>query len=394
MSPRTGTVVFFDLTAFSTTTDPEQMRVAQSFMDALKAELAALWQEPPSRSKESPYLVLPTGDGAATILWDKAPGHPRRELTALWLAGKILVWANSQQPAIGVRCGINSGELDFVSDPYDTPNVCRAAINVAQRIMDAAEPGQVLAHETFAQRLSPSEETSQPDFQYCLGADAYEVLAKHNERLKVQAIMGKLIDAGEERPFGLAEPPAHKWHLQIEPPILDVDDYGVKRVKKPPVELLLKHSTLAFVGATNHQLAGMLQEATRNDGAKIWESITVLFLADEQVGCISKPGVSHSDLLAAKATAMTDLEGLLTEHAKRWQFLEYERPFYFASYWDWDRIGGRIHVSPYIWGADVGTCPGLDYAWITEEPTPAYQAYREGLRSLLQQATRLTSGNA
>ncbi|MBM4046172.1 MAG: hypothetical protein FJ279_13760 [Planctomycetes bacterium] len=387
MHPRTGTIIFFDLAGFSTAADPAQATMAQSFMDALKAELIGMWGSPPVRSEDSRYLVLPTGDGAAAILWDKAPHHPRREYTALWLAGRMLAWANSQSPAIGVRCGINSGELDFVNDPYGMPNVCGAAINVAQRIMDAARPGQLLVrHETVAQRLSPSEDALRLDFGYHRDVAVYEVLAKHHELLKVQTVTGHVVEAGVRKPFGLAQPPANKWHLQIEPPILRLDAYGMERLKKPPVELLLKHVKMAFVGATNDQLAGMCAEALRDNPSKTWESVTVFLLADEQLRWIATSDRPHKLLLDLKVTAVKDLKDVLTRHARHCEFLEYDRPFYFASYWDWDKPGGRIHVSPYIWGADVRVCPALDYTWVTRDPTPQYRAYLDGLHHLRQLA--------
>ena len=387
MDTRTGTVVFLDLVGFSTTPDPAQLAVAQSFMKALGDELQALWQKAPARKDITSYLVLPTGDGAAVIIWDGAPGHPRREFSALWLAGKMLVWAKSQVPPVGVRCGINSGELDFLNDPYGLPNVCGAAINVAQRIMDAAQQSQILAHhETFAQRLLPAEGMSRTDFRYTIDATTHEILAKHLHLLKVHGITGSFTDTDGEKAFGIGGEPANRWYLQVDPPILHLDAYGVKRLKKPPVELLLKHNNIAFVGATNDQLAAMVQEALQGNPTKVWENVVVLFLTDDRLGWLATGTRTHDVLKADKAKAILDLKDKLAKRTKQLEFFEYDRPLYFASYWDWDKPGGRIHVSPYIWGADIRVCPALDYSWITSHPTPEYQAYVEGLRCLRQLA--------
>lgn len=392
MGTRTGTVIFLDLIGFSTAPDPTQLDMAQSFMKALRGELQALWQSPPTRTDITSYLVLPTGDGAAVIIWDGAPGHPRREFSALWLAGKMLVWAKLQASPVGIRCGVNSGELDFLDDPYGLPNVCGAAINVAQRIMDAAQPGQILAHhETVAQRLSPVEGNARNDFRYSIDATTHEILAKHRTLLKVCCITGTFTDTGGEKVFGIGGEPANRWHLQVDPPMLQLDAFGMKRLKKPPVELLLKHSNIAFVGATNDQLAAMIQEALQENTTKIWENVLVLFLDDDRLGWLATGARTHDDLKADKAKAVLDLKDVLTKRAKQLEFLEYDRPLYFASYWDWDKPGGRIHVSPYIWGADVRVCPALDYSWITSRPTPEYQAYVEGLRNLRQLARILNS---
>ncbi len=390
MSPRTGTVVFFDLTGFSISADPIQASIANAFKDVLKDELTRLFQKPPARDDQSSYLVLPTGDGAAVILWDAASNHPRREFTALWLAGKILVWAQAQERLLGIRCGINSGELDLVNDIYETPNVCGAVINVAQRIMDAAQPGQLLVRdETFAQRLSPVEENQHPEFHYHLEPSKCEVLAKHNFLINVRSVTGTFINSSwNNKPFGNAQAPANKWHLQIEPPILHLDSHGVL-IKKPPVKLLLQHRRIAFVGATNDQLASMFKEALQSTPDKSWDTLLIFFLADEQLGWMATPKRTRETLAEAKRIALSDLKHALVAKVKELKFLEYSRPFYFASYWDWNEPGGRIHISPYIWGADVKICPALDYTWITRVPTPQYQAYVDGLQSLQNMATRL-----
>src|SRR5215813_9820749 len=144
MPTKIGTVVFFDLVGFSTHTDPRQVDMAQRFMHALREGLTSLWENAPTKAEHSPYRVLPTGDGAAVVVWEGTHRHPRREESALWLAGWILAWAKTQSPPIGIRCGINSGELDLILDPYQEYNVCGAAINIAARIMDAEQSGQLL----------------------------------------------------------------------------------------------------------------------------------------------------------------------------------------------------------------------------------------------------------
>ena len=103
----------------------------------------------------------------------------------------------------------------------------------------------------------------------------------------------------------------------------------------------------------------MIREALKENESKVWENITVFFLADEQISWMSGKE-SLEDRLQKKKTAMDELKDILKNHTKQWEILEYDRPFYFASYWDWDKPGGRVHISPYIWGTDEGVCPGLD----------------------------------
>jgi len=384
---RIGTILFVDLAAFSTNRDPVQLSVARSFFEELKTLLTGLWGVAPDRSDDSRYCLLPTGDGAAVVLWKKADAHPQREYTALWLAGNIMVWANTHDPRIGIRCGINQGELDLVEDPYGLTNVCGAAINVAQRIMDAAEPGQLLVrHKEFTQRLNPDDQGKRNDLRYQIEPAEYEVLAKHNEILQIKNVTGSIIRDDGEYSFGKPGPPANKWHMQIEPPILSLDEYGWKDKKTPPEKLLDKHNNVAFVGATNDQLAEVIVKVLKNNPSKRWGRITIFFLQDNILQWMETKERPHKKLVQDKQEAIKNLHKVLNGHVQHLDFMEYDRPFYFASYWDWDKPGGRIHVSPYIWGADVRVCPALDYTWVTQEPTQQYQAYREGLVQLLKLA--------
>jgi hypothetical protein len=80
-------------------------------------------------------------------------------------------------------------------------------------------------------------------------------------------------------------------------------------------------------------------------------------------------------------TALRDfLRGPLPA-AARWVFYRYDRPHFFASYWDWDQPNGRVHVSPYVWGLDVGKCPGIDFVRGVDPPD-RYRAYVDGLAAL------------
>ena len=59
-----------------------------------------------------------------------------------------------------------------------------------------------------------------------------------------------------------------------------------------------------------------------------------------------------------------------------------EPPFFGASFIDWNRPGGRIHVSPYIWNVAAPNCPGYDMLWVGNRPSAIYETYLEGLNYL------------
>lgn len=59
-----------------------------------------------------------------------------------------------------------------------------------------------------------------------------------------------------------------------------------------------------------------------------------------------------------------------------------EPPYLGASFTDWERPDGVVHVSPYIWGVAGRDCPGYDLKWTGKNPSPIYEAYVQGLRYL------------
>jgi hypothetical protein len=61
-----------------------------------------------------------------------------------------------------------------------------------------------------------------------------------------------------------------------------------------------------------------------------------------------------------------------------------EPPYFGASFIDWERPGGKIHVSPYVWNVAAPNCPGYDIYWVGKKPSSIYETYVEGLQYLHQ----------
>jgi len=189
IAPLSATIVFVDLEGYSKSSDVHQRRLTCDFMGSVRNLLTFAYGEIPVRGNIDNYVILPTGDGAAVIVirpprrtmgnddegidegshgcvHGKTADLPRQqqqqqqlpfgitcphcstrslrttEETALWIGSSLLLWASHRR--IGLRVGLNSGELSIVEDPYGDPNVCGDAINMAARIMDTALPGQIL----------------------------------------------------------------------------------------------------------------------------------------------------------------------------------------------------------------------------------------------------------
>ncbi len=133
-------VVFLDIVEYSKKSVAEQIRLKNRF-NGLIAEAI---KDVPIADR----IILDTGDGAAISFL----GDPE---DALWTAIKIrnAVIAEQDSPYF-LRIGINLGPVRLVEDINKRPNIIGDGINVAQRIMNFAQPNQILVSRTFYDVIS------------------------------------------------------------------------------------------------------------------------------------------------------------------------------------------------------------------------------------------------
>jgi len=254
-----ATILFVDLEGYSKTTNLTQRHITRAFMNTLSNLLTFCYGALPSRMNVSDYVILPTGDGAAVVVIrppsrrvlpdtddnngggnDSAASEVNiaadrlsrvsmgssssgrlfglhcsscsrislqtTEETALWIGSSLLVWSESIQ--IGMRVGLNSGELSIVEDPYGDPNVCGDAINMAARIMDTALPGQILASAgSVVKKLARMQLACDnhecscskcPNMKYEFANQPSEVVVKHGVTTNVQSITVELYPLPKE----------------------------------------------------------------------------------------------------------------------------------------------------------------------------------------------------
>lgn len=130
-------ILFLDLAEYSKKSVAEQLVLKQSFNGMLIQAL-----EPIAASER---VILDTGDGAAIAFL----GDPE---DALFVA--LTIRETAELP---VRMGVNLGPVRLVKDINGQTNIIGDGINVAQRVMSFAEPGQLLVSRSFyevASRLS------------------------------------------------------------------------------------------------------------------------------------------------------------------------------------------------------------------------------------------------
>src|SRR5438034_123224 len=94
---------------------------------------------------EGKLLRLPTGDGGALVF--------RTNPEAPVLCALEISKALKNHPELRVRMGIHSGPVSEVTDLNEQANIAGAGINIAQRVMDCGDAGQILVSKHVAEDL-------------------------------------------------------------------------------------------------------------------------------------------------------------------------------------------------------------------------------------------------
>ncbi|MBA3023977.1 MAG: hypothetical protein KKG03_04080 [Gammaproteobacteria bacterium] len=96
-------------------------------------------------------IILDTGDGAAiSFLGDIEDALQ----AALSVRSSLLGEGVRMDPPLLVRMGINLGPVRLVKDINSQPNIVGDGINVAQRVMGFADPGQILVSRSYYDAVS------------------------------------------------------------------------------------------------------------------------------------------------------------------------------------------------------------------------------------------------
>ncbi len=129
-------ILFIDLVAWSQSAMEAQAESLDQLTKAFRATPAFLAEE-----RAGTIECLPTGDGFAALFFG--------DLTApIQCALELSTSLN-----LSVRMGIHSGPVQKQTDVGGKLNFVGDGINMAKRVLDAAEPGQILASEAYASWL-------------------------------------------------------------------------------------------------------------------------------------------------------------------------------------------------------------------------------------------------
>ncbi len=138
--PEMAHILFMDLVSFSLLTMDQQ----KEYIEELQRIVREL---PRFRAAEAScdLICLPRGDGMALVFFEDptAPAQCALEVAA----------ALKTHPHLKLRIGIHTGPVYRVADVNANADVAGGGINMAQRVMDAGDPGHILVSSTTADVL-------------------------------------------------------------------------------------------------------------------------------------------------------------------------------------------------------------------------------------------------
>ncbi len=382
-----ATILFTDIVAYSKRNTHDQKRLINSLNAKVSFELRELLLPVLG---EPEVVALPTGDGMALgFLHGAQQAWTTRKIFEVLL--HLQEWARSE--GVEMRYGIHSGPVEIVNDVNGHRNICGATVNFAQRVMDAANGKQVLlSAEAYHHHIGDATHKIQEPFQAYFDSPV-QVTVKHGVELAVYPMKVKEENSQEGAPLLWDDQaPQGKWWSSVA-----LTQMPKEKGAPDFFDLCWQAKQLAFIQLTGGKFLDVYREKRQatelgDDGLpgpfkKELEAFWVFLPSEDLYNRLGRVIVSETNKPLEEFVA--DWRTLLNE-------LKEERPQlhvklaqidtigYYASYRNWDRPGGVIHVSPAIWGTTANESPGFDFTWHGDAPMPTYEAYVRGLRNLNQ----------
>lgn len=158
-SDRTGrtfvcTVLFLDIVEYSRKPVAEQLLIKERFNHHVGQAILDI--------PLSDRIILDTGDGVAVNFL----GDPEDALFVALRLGDAFARDDAPGQPIQVRAGVNLGPVRLARDINGQPNIIGDGINVAQRVMSFAEPGQVLVSRPYHEVVTRISDEYEKLFTY------------------------------------------------------------------------------------------------------------------------------------------------------------------------------------------------------------------------------------
>jgi TolB-like protein/class 3 adenylate cyclase/Tfp pilus assembly protein PilF len=137
-------VLFIDIVGYSKLSINEQHAAVEELNRIVRAS------EQFQRAEAANRLIrIPTGDGMVLVFYT-SPEAPAQ--CAVEISGAL-----KEHPRLQVRMGIHSGSVSGIVDVNERANLAGAGINMAKRVMDCGDAGQILLSHHVAEDLAEYE---------------------------------------------------------------------------------------------------------------------------------------------------------------------------------------------------------------------------------------------
>jgi TolB-like protein/class 3 adenylate cyclase/Tfp pilus assembly protein PilF len=137
-------VLFIDIVGYSKLSINEQHAAVEELNRIVRAS------EQFQRAEAANRLIrIPTGDGMV-LVFSTSPEAPAQ--CAVEISGAL-----KEHPRLQVRMGIHSGPVSGIVDVNERANLAGAGINMAKRVMDCGDAGQILLSHHVAEDLAEYE---------------------------------------------------------------------------------------------------------------------------------------------------------------------------------------------------------------------------------------------
>jgi len=274
-------ILFLDVVGYSRRPTEEQEKI----IGILNGFVEGLRKKHRPKASEDVLRLLPTGDGMVVVFFD----HPKYQNQALqpllWAAqinGKLKEHNASPHDdhTFALRIGLHSEYVKGISDANNRQNVIGPGINLAQRIMDAATPGAILASSNYSDILRDAGDK----FAGLLGNDV-QIHVKHLKKATVCNVHG-VLDGNE---IGLDVRPEDKPRIEMIPEDLRhcVLDAFLALTDRNDAS---RAFALAMLNAHKRRFAHLKKAGVTDGGSQKWRYV------DEKLQSFQKERGSHTYL--------------------------------------------------------------------------------------------------
>ncbi|MHB2025080.1 MAG: adenylate/guanylate cyclase domain-containing protein [Elusimicrobiota bacterium] len=361
-------IIFADIVSFSKEATAGQLQL----IEGLTAEVKKSAGEAIERGNA---IALPTGDGLAVAFLnysgDSAVLGKIFELTL-----QLHKWARAKSTCL--RIGIHLGPIEFITDINGRKNICGYTVNLAQRVMDAANPCQTLLSEDAFEQLIGRAKSSLASLSFTGFVAKFEgpidLYAKHGKQILV---------------YKLALEPKDEYYDNDDPKAKHLMMVSLTDLPKEIVgtfsERIAVSDQIAFIQLTGDRFLDQCEAGAISFSRSLKQFLVLMPNPKSYASLgLKAPHASAEFVTQCIERWKKFLVELRTSHpsANIKLGLYMEPPYYGASLLNWEEPGGRVHVSPYVWGLKAKDCPGFDVEWIGRKRPPIYERYVKGLQYL------------